>query len=345
MESALDGEDVHFTVRRNWGQDGTVVQWPDSSCDDYIFRSNSLDNECLYSFVRHYEKKYMTYKEMDRESNELRGVGNDGDGGDLKCDDEQNLHVNSVQSDTSGGNDTPKQRFQFTEFHPGAQFSYMTRLKHAAVPKIFMTRDKLCDIELLEIWNSEPNAETARRREDYAKYALMLFYPFRDLGGELKDVQSQSYWEKFKKEYIASNLDATGGFWFQGKTILQNMQDRLTNQKKMRRPQDPLVAATNTPEAQGKMNNKGRSEFNDGEDTFDIDINCLGIDDTTGFDASDDYDDSALELIQKTQLRNHEDIIGTTHVRKDTVTCPKLDTTLLWQVKVFNSPVLPRDMK
>jgi hypothetical protein len=170
----------------------------------------------------------MTYKEMDATD----------DCSDEYCD----------GGETEDGNDegaVSRGRFLFSCDHPGKPFCYLVKLKHPVIPKIFMTKDKLCDVEKLDISNSDPSEETIRCREDYAKYALMLFYPFRTL----TDLQcvGGSYWTKFQLELQSSSNDGSHGFWFTGKQILQNMQDRLIAKTKMKRPDDPLFEATATP--------------------------------------------------------------------------------------------------
>ena len=44
-----------------------------------------------------------------------------------------------------------------------------------------MPGDKLCPIEELELHVTNPNEITIKKREMYAKMALIMFYPFRGL--------------------------------------------------------------------------------------------------------------------------------------------------------------------
>eukprot|EP00984_Skeletonema_dohrnii_P034004 scaffold32597_cov67-Skeletonema_dohrnii-CCMP3373.AAC.1 len=57
-----------------------------------------------------------------------------------------------------------------------------------------MRNGRLCDVELLEIGNTSPSFNTARYRENYAKQALMMFFPIT----AVDDLNSNgSHWEKF----------------------------------------------------------------------------------------------------------------------------------------------------
>jgi hypothetical protein len=119
------------------------------------------------------------------------------------------------------------------------------------IPIISMPVGRICDVELLRIGDTSPNAEVKRLCEGYAKYALMLFYPFTSLS-ELKD--HGSYWRKFVSvgstvKYDPMKKGDAGkeklGIW---EIHLQNIQTRLTAEKKMKRPPNPLVITTKTPE-------------------------------------------------------------------------------------------------
>ena len=147
IEDVLDGKETHFILRKNKNADGALIQWPDSCCDDYRWRHNSLKNMCLYEFTMTHEKKIKIYRELEREN------------------------------DISNYNDEDNEdRLDFEELHPGHQFSYLTKLKHHVVPKISMTANKLCDIECLKLRDDDPGAETLQAREGYGKVCKHAFY-------------------------------------------------------------------------------------------------------------------------------------------------------------------------
>ena len=118
MEDVLDGKQVHFILRRNMGSDKKVMQWADSSADDYRYRGEELQNMCFYEFTMKVEKKFKTFAMMKMDDN--------------------NDNENDGESST---------RIQFMEDHPGHHFSYQRRLKHPVIPKISMRKGVLCDIE------------------------------------------------------------------------------------------------------------------------------------------------------------------------------------------------------
>ncbi len=57
-----------------------------------------------------------------------------------------------------------------------------------------MSKGKLCDIESLKLWETNPNDEVLKMREDYTKYANMLFLPFKDIDDLTID---GSFWKMY----------------------------------------------------------------------------------------------------------------------------------------------------
>ncbi len=74
-----------------------------------------------------------------------------------------------------------------------------------------------------------------------------MFYPFRTLE-ELK--LEGSYWKLFHRELDLYQKDETAKltFWERGFQILQNIQDRMTLEKKMKRANDPIAENTRCEE-------------------------------------------------------------------------------------------------
>ena len=92
----------------------------------------------------------------------------------------------------------------------------------------------ICDLEFLELEGEhcDISSSALQMREDYAKCALVLFFPFR--GDELFYLSESDHclWDKFQRvmnEGVSD--DEIPGFWPDGKYILQNMQDRIQSTK------------------------------------------------------------------------------------------------------------------
>ena len=105
-----------------------------------------------------------------------------------------------------------------------------------------MPRDKLCPIEELELHLINPNEDTIDKHEMYAKMALIMFYPFRELS-DLTCI-GESYWKTFQQELTSHHKKEVMKFWKKEFEILQKIQDRLTLQKNLKRPQDPIFMTT-----------------------------------------------------------------------------------------------------
>ena len=148
--------------------------------------------------------------------------------------------------------------------HPGSKFCYLAGLQHEVIPKVSLPREKLCDIELLHINKSSVSDSAKQYREDYAKMALLMFYPFRTLDQLKKD---NSYWTLFEEQRrMYFNLDGCHKnseklkFWWKGFEILQNIQDRFTLEKKLKRARDPVVLETSCRQPENSTSKKSGEE-------------------------------------------------------------------------------------
>ena len=152
-----------------------------------------------------------------------------------------------------------------------------------------MDKGKLCLLKDLNIGCVDPDEITKENRERYAKTALMLFSPFR----ELADLNTNgSYWATFDNlrsvhyslkedepsRYISYNMTS---FWTKGFDILENMEDKFAIEGSHQRAIDPLTESTS---CRGGTTDAKDEESNKEEEIKDISFYCDGEcdgDDTT----------------------------------------------------------------
>ena len=117
----------------------------------------------------------------------------------------------SAKSDPDGNGDGDicrrrTHRFAFRDNHPGKKCCHLVEPGQIVIRKIHLPKGKLCSIQTLG-FKKDPKTgdvvpETTDKallqyREDYAKMALLMFYPFRCIN-DLKLIDS--YWNKYSKE-------------------------------------------------------------------------------------------------------------------------------------------------
>jgi len=264
LEATLDQKEIRVRLRTNISGGKTVI-WPDSSADDYIHRPDdpSFNTMCSYEMIMKYKKVCKTFKEMDStDASACTGENENADAG-TPC---KRIH-----------------KFAFRDSHPGKEFSHLVQLSLIVIPKIHLPKGKLCSTEKLGLENKslkdddlpeDTDEGVIAYREDYAKMALLMFYPFRcknDL--RLED----SYWKKYKKELseyldyverkrVVQNDEATQGgqeeeqgretkeewpkgrFWEKGFEILRNIQDRTNLEGQLKRARDQVTRGTQCKE-------------------------------------------------------------------------------------------------
>ena len=248
----LEGNEVCFVLRRNVARDGTKETWPDSSVDDYLHRPNELENMCIYEQTMWYKKHFYSFAKLksnrkrddEHDANDDEGddEGDDGGGGGVNESGRLfDTHAVDADEDTNGNNDggrkkrRKKEFLQFLEDHPGSEYSCLEKNDQIVIPKLSIPANTLCNLEELNLSLINPNESIRSKREAYAKVALMLFCPFRELDDLVSE--SGSYWEKFREEQNTDN------FWPKGKEILQNIQTRK-DAEKLRRARDPVTVKT-----------------------------------------------------------------------------------------------------
>lgn len=259
LEATLDNKEIHVRLRTNMSGGKTVI-WPDSSADDYIHRPDSpiFDVMCSYEMAMRFKKVCKTFKEM--RNNAV------SDNFDIDENVDGNIHRRRTQ------------KFAFRDSHPGKEFCHLVELSLIVIPKIHLPKGKLCSIQKMGFkkctTTDNVNLETTDKalleyREDYAKMALLMFYPFRCIN-DLK--LEGSYWKKYKNElsdysnYIKRRKAETnetvtdgtqeghsqgdtekwpkGRFWEKGFEILQNIQDRTNLESHLKRARDKVTRDT-----------------------------------------------------------------------------------------------------
>ena len=240
IEARLEKKPIDVRIRVNTHKQQRVV-WPDCSADDYIHRPDQglFQNMCAYEMAMKYKKKYMSFQQMN------------------------NLVIPEVEDDDYDYSPVIQAQFKsdssvaFRHTHPGVLFSHLEELKHIVIPKISFPKDRLCDIQALRIGDNQVDQQTRNFREDYAKIALLMFYPYR----KIKHLQKKgSYWKCFMREYRKHHNGQPTKFWTKGFEILQNIQDRLTLEKGLKRARDPIALVTkcenNTTTGKGRRSSE-----------------------------------------------------------------------------------------
>ena len=80
-----------------------------------------------------------------------------------------------------------RKRHYFMEEHPGHFYAYLKRRKHIVIPKVSMKENMLCDIADLALDKDSPSESVFVGRENYAKQALMMFYPHQTIDDIMVD--------------------------------------------------------------------------------------------------------------------------------------------------------------
>jgi hypothetical protein len=246
---------------------------------------------CYYEMTRTYKKEYKRSKGKKSSEEACIVDGNDIDEGDDCHGDE--LH--------------------FTVDHPGRSFSHLRKRKLKVIPKMSLPKGKLCRLEELELSSSRPSQVAMEKREDYAKMALLMFYPFRRLEDLLLD---GSYWKLFDRERRNRTK-----FWEKGFNILQNIQDRMTLEKKMTRARDPILKEGIPPQV-GDTTSPTKKRGDD-DSVIDISEFCKG-------DESDEEnagETCGLGEVRHDLLRSHSHLIDQSNFGKDHIIGARLSST------------------
>jgi hypothetical protein len=97
------------------------------------------------------------------------------------------------------------------------------------------------------------------------KNGSLMFYPYQKLNDMTDD---GSYWKKNHKEFQCHLLKKYTEFWEKGFEILQNVENRATLQKHVKRAKDPISMATINKKPDEA--NKNQTDFSDIDQVADI---------------------------------------------------------------------------
>ncbi len=107
--------------------------------------------------------------------------------------------------------------------------------------RIALPKGKLCPLDELDLKCTNPLHHVVGKCEMYAKIALLMFYPF----WQLNDIKYDgSYWRLFRNELKKHINKEDTVFWKKGFEIIQNIQDRSTLEKHVKRARDPISITT-----------------------------------------------------------------------------------------------------
>ena len=164
--------------------------------------------------------------------------------------------------------------------HPGSQFSHLAELNCDVISKLSLPEGKLCDIELLRLGEIDIDDDVKDIKEDYAKMALIMFYPFRTVDDLKTD---GSYWKQFQEQLDLHTENVhlkqkkreknKFSFWEKGFEILQNIQDRFTLERKLKRARDPINLQTTCRQREGSKDMQ-QCDQNNGPEIPDISQFC-----------------------------------------------------------------------
>ena len=221
--------------------DQEPVFWADYSVNDYIYRPACLENISFYEFCIKFDKGYFTFMEMSK--TDPNGL--------------------PVLQQCKG--------WHFKVGHPGRQYCYLKESSKEYVPLLSCPKGMICDLEMLELdgdvlgCETEPSSTAVSARENYAKCALVMFYPFR--GTELFELSGcdDCLWDKLQRVMSKNNQDEDISFWNEGQFVLQNMQDAAQS-RKAKIPSDELETLTENPSGKNtKYESKQASTESDSE--------------------------------------------------------------------------------
>ena len=105
---------------------------------------------------------------------------------------------------------------RFHNDHQGRRYCYFKKSKKFKIPKLSMPKGMIFDLEELELNEDIPSEKAIENRTNYAKVALVLFYPFRS-----ESIFQHRGYERLWDKLISLMRDSDDStlFWKRGKII------------------------------------------------------------------------------------------------------------------------------
>lgn len=164
----------------------------------------------------------------------------------------------SIQEKTPNSTDDS----DFTDGHEARMFTKMVKRTEWVVPMMFYDGDSLCNMNYLQLGHSDVDPIAQEFREEYAKIASMMFYPFLNKNDLLLN---NSHWNLFERELNRHNNNETTLFWPKGFEILQNIESRRNLQHNIEKREDAVTRNTRnrlpTTKARPFENNKDSQDM------------------------------------------------------------------------------------
>lgn len=134
------------------------------------------------------------------------------------------------------------------------------KLQHWVVPMMYYDGARMSSFVKLRINDDVCDENMHKMHEDYAKLALLMFFPFR----KLEDIKLEgSYWKLFHCELTLLNKNESTTFWTKGYEILQKIKNHQALQLDIPKQIDEVMKHThNKLETQGNVLNKNKPPNN-----------------------------------------------------------------------------------
>ena len=234
LQDILENNEIKVHIRTSL-INGERVLWADAPGFDYLMRpwANLFNKMCIYEFTMHFKKTTKTPSQIKR----CRQPSSQIDERFTTTPEQE--YVSGVTEHERLSGQGFRRKWTFQQTHPAFEYCVIAELKKEVIPKIYLPEGRLPHIKELKIQlnddrdeseedeeeEGEENPHTNCMREEYAKMALLMFYPHRTLN-DLK--LNGSHWKLFFRELKLKRAGKPTTFWDYGFTVLQNMQDRQT---------------------------------------------------------------------------------------------------------------------
>ena len=264
LEATLEGNPIDCRVR-SFKLNKKTYFYGDSTSDDYIHRPHNLEGECAYYMSMWYTKTKKSKKEINQYIIQTEMDTDDRDYDDdttTTSQDDESDDEETIQSFTTNSLSNQDDDLEFTEGHEARMYTKMIKRTQWVVPMMFYDGESLCNIQHLQLGQTEVNPIAKELREEYAKMALMMFYPFRNKSDLLLN---DNHWDLFEQELTKHNNGETTLFWPKGFEILQNIENRRNLQHNIEKREDTVTRNT-----RNRIPTVAPKPFTSNEDTSNI---------------------------------------------------------------------------